>query len=245
MIATIHEFSRACQADIAKVRDKRCAAGVLAISVMSEIDDQRAALKRFMMANGLNTHAWAKAAGVPDSTLRTYLEGRTQSLKSHVEVKLARAAGVSVDALYGRDYALPREMRTVWVKGFLGAGNAVVHFEVMGEREGYYEVNRPFGVDPLLEIDAMEVRGGSMPPYRDGDVIYYERRDGADLDAIIGEPCVVELAEGGMVFKEVRRGYEAGTVNLHSWDGSPPKENVRIRRAMPFVAGVRKRHARL
>jgi hypothetical protein len=208
-------------------------------------EEERAALQRFMDRMGLTLHAWAKAADVPDSTLRTYMTGRTQSLKSHVERKLAAAAGVSVDAMYGRDYA-PRPKRSqVWVKGYLGAGNAIQHFEAMGENEGFYEVTRPPGLHGDTPLVAMEIRGGSMPPWRDGDVVYCRQRDFVDPDMILGEACMVELMDGGMLFKEVRRGYEPGSYNLLSWDGTPPLENVRLRRAMAMIAVVRKDQARL
>lgn len=213
--------------------------------MITEVEEQREALKRFMDARGLNPHAWAKAAKVPDSTLRSYLRGQTNSLKSHVERKLADAAGVSVDAMYGRDYGAPLARHQVWVKGYLGAGNAIQLFEAMGENEGFYEVSRPPGVHGDVRLIAMEIRGGSMPPWRDGDVVYCEQRDHVDVQAILGEACMVELADGGMLFKEVQQGYEPGTFNLLSWDGSPMRQNMKIRRAMPMVAVVRKAQARL
>jgi hypothetical protein len=211
----------------------------------NESDEQRAALKRFMAARGLNTHAWAKSAGVPDSTLRSYLRGQTNSLKSHIERKLAGAVGVTVDALYGRDYGPPLPGARVWVKGYLGAGNAIRLFDAMGENEGFYEVTRPPGINAEVRLIAMEIRGGSMPPWRDGDVVYCQDRDYVDTDLILGEACLVELEDGGMLFKEVRQGYKPGTFNLLSWDGSAPQENVRIRRAMPMIAAVRGAQARL
>lgn len=211
----------------------------------NEVEEQRQALKRFMDARGLNPHAWAKAAGVPDSTLRSYLRGQTNSLKSHVERKLANAAGVSVDAMYGRDYGAPLARRSIWVKGYLGAGNAVQLFEAMGENEGFYQVQHPSVVKDDVELFAMEIRGGSMYPWKDGDVVFCEKRDHIDLSAIIGETCMVELEDGGMLLKDVQHGYEPGTFNLISWDGSPMMQNVRIRRAMPVVANVKKHKVKL
>jgi len=48
---------------------------------MDEFEEQRAALKRFMEERALNSYNWATRAGVPESTLRTYLAGRTNTLK--------------------------------------------------------------------------------------------------------------------------------------------------------------------
>ena len=218
---------------------------MLALCAMDEFEEQRAALKRFMEERALNSYNWATRAGVPESTLRTYLAGKTNTLKGMVERKLASAEGVTVDALYGRDYAPSRPASRVWVKGDIGAGNTVLNFDAMGENEGFYEVARPPGVPGDLALGAAEIRGGSMPPWRDGDVIYFEVRDHVDLDTVLGEACLVELADGAMVFKEVRQGYEPNTYNLLSWDGRPPMENQRVRRAMPMVSVVRKRRATL
>ena len=82
-----------------------------------------------------------------------------------------------------------------------------------------------------------------MPPFRNGDVIYCEESNTVDAERILGEPCVVETGDGSILFKEVHRGYEDGTFNLHSWDGSAPIENQTLVRAMPFVSIVRKKAA--
>jgi hypothetical protein len=212
---------------------------------MLDSDEKREALKRFMEARGLTVAGWAKSAGIPESTLRMHLKGVSRNMRSDTERKLANAAGVSVDALYGLDYGAPLARHQVWVKGYLGAGNAIQLFEAMGENEGFYEVSRPPGVHGDVKLIAMEIRGGSMPPWRDGDVVYCEQRDHVDVQAILGEACMVELEDGGMLFKEVQQGYEPGTFNLLSWDGSPMRMNMKIRRAMPMVAVVRKAQARL
>ncbi len=210
-------------------------------AVMLTSDEKRAAVRRIMKERGLTQAGWAQAAGMRESTLRAFVKGSTRNLRSDTEQKLAEAAGFhSADQMYGLDYGPPPARFRVWVKGYLGAGNAIQLFEAMGENEGFYEVSRPLGVSPDVELFAMEIRGGSMPPFRDGDVIYCEKRDHVDLGAVLGEPCAVETMQGEMLFKEVRRGYEPDTYNLLSWDGSPPRENVRIRRAMPFVSVVRK-----
>lgn len=212
---------------------------------MLDSDQKREAVRRFMDTRGLSVSGWAKAADIPESTLRMYLKGVSRNMRSDTERKLASAAGVTVDALYGLDYGAPLARHQVWVKGYLGAGNAIQLFEAMGENEGFYEVSRPPGVHGDVKLIAMEIRGGSMPPWRDGDVVYCQQRDHVDVQAILGEACMVELADGGMLFKEVQQGYEPGTFNLLSWDGSPMRMNMKIRRAMPMVAVVRKAQARL
>ncbi len=212
---------------------------------MSDLDNKRAGLQRTMDRMGLNLHQVAKRADVPDSTLRSFLTGATRSLRGDTERKVAAALGLTVDGLYGEDYAPRPKPAQVWVKGYLGAGAGIEMFEAMGENEGFYQVARPPGVSADIKLGAMEIRGYSMPPFKTGDIVYYEERDTVDLDAILGEACVVEVIGDGMLFKEVRRGYEPGTFNLHSWDGSEAIENVRIRRAMPVVALVKRGRAAL
>ncbi|WP_375549472.1 helix-turn-helix transcriptional regulator [Oceanicaulis alexandrii] len=212
---------------------------------MMNADEKRDALKRFMTGRGLTVSGWAKSAGIPESTLRMYLKGASRNMRSDTERKLADAAGCSVDALYGLDYGAPLARHQVWVKGYLGAGNVIQLFEAMGESEGFYEVSRPPGVYGDDKLVAIEIRGGSMPYWRDGDVVYCQQLNHLDAQAILGEACMVELEDGGMLFKEVQQGYEPGTFNLLSWDGSPMRMNNRIRRAMPMVAVVRKAQARL
>ena len=212
---------------------------------MLDADEKRDALKRFMTGRGLTVSGWANAAGIPESTLRMYLKGASRNMRSDTERKLAHAAGCTVDALYGLDYGAPHARHQVWVKGYLGAGNAIQLFEAMGENEGFYEVARPPGVHGDVKLVAMEIRGGSMPPWRDGDVVYCEQRDHVDVQAILGEACMVELEDGGMLFKEVQQGYEPATFNLLSWDGSPMRMNMKIRRAMPMIWAARKAQARL
>lgn len=204
---------------------------------MLSSDEKRAAFQRIMDRKGLTQTGWARAAALPESTLRMFLSGATRNLRSDTENRLAQAAGFhSADHMYGLDYGPPPKPMQVWVKGYIGAGNEVRLFEAMGENEGFYLVDRPPGSRSDRKLFAMEVRGASMPPFRDGDVLYIEERDLYEADQLIGLRCMVETADNGIMFKELRRGYEPGTFNLISWDGSPPKENVRLARAMPIVS---------
>ncbi|MGP1276026.1 MAG: hypothetical protein ACQRW7_11465 [Caulobacterales bacterium] len=179
----------------------------------------------------------ARASGVPATTLRSYFSGKADTLNSRNEMKIARALGLSVDALYGEDYSSQGQNR-VWVKGYLGAGGGITPFEGLAQGQGFYDVAYPTGAAPGMKLAAMEIRGFSMPPAQDGWLVYYEERGHVDLDAILNRPCVVELKTGDLVFKTVRRGFQPGRFSLHSWDGREPMDDVEIRRAMPIVALV-------
>lgn len=211
---------------------------MLAVATVNELDDiRRKALQRTMERAGLTIAAWSRMAQIPDSTLRSYLAGTTRSLRTDTARKLARAIGLSVDALYGEDYSSHGQNR-VWVKGFLGAGGGITPFEGLAQGQGFYDVAYPMGAAPGMKLAAMEIRGYSMPPAQDGWLVYYEERGHVDLDAILNRPCVVELKTGELVFKTVRKGFQPGRFSLHSWDGREPMEDVEIRRAMPIVALV-------
>ena len=75
-----------------------------------------------------------------------------------------------------------------------------------------------------------------MPPAQDRWIIYCLDRDTIEATEALGQACIVELADGTLLFKTVRRGYSAGRYNLESWDGAPLIEDVEIVRALPFVS---------
>ena len=194
---------------------------------------------------GLSISSWAQRADLPESTLRTFLNSVTRNMRSDTEARLARAAGFrSADHMYGIDYGPALAHQRVWVKGYAESGNSVSLFEALGEREGYYEVARPPSTDPDLPLVAVELRGGALAPFRDGDVIYCEQRRGVD-DDVIGQPCLVVTASDEPLLREVRRGYELGRYNLIGWHGEPLRENVELARAMPIISVVRKDRASL
>jgi len=205
-----------------------------------EIELRREALRRFMKARGLNMNKWAKLAGVPETTLRSYLSGRSKSLRGITEKKLATAAETTVSGLYGEDYDSP-SIKDVWVKGIVGAGAKVTLWGPgMGEGEGYSRVPWPIGIPMNEDLIAFEIRGDSMPPYSDGDLVYVEVSDAVPGPEIIGKLCVVELDNGDMLVKMVRRGCTTGRYNLHSFDGRPPIEDAVVIKAARVRAGTYK-----
>jgi hypothetical protein len=61
---------------------------------------RREAFRRFMTAQGLTAHAWAKDAGLAVGVIYSFLHGRTPSLTKAEEEKLATSAKVAVEDLY-------------------------------------------------------------------------------------------------------------------------------------------------
>ncbi|WP_417491844.1 hypothetical protein [Maricaulis sp.] len=196
--------------------------------------ERRAQLKMTMRKHGLNVNSWARLAAINEGTLRAYLAGKTRSLREDTARKLAASIGLTLDQLYGAPS--PESATKVWVKGLVGAGAVVQVLDGMGRGEGLYEVSLPPGIRADLDYIAFEIRGFSMPPAQDRWIIYCIERDGFNPDEALGRPCVVELDDGRMLFKTVRRGYTAGRFNLESWDGSPLIEDALIVRALPFAS---------
>lgn len=123
---------------------------------------------------------------------------------------------------------------TAHAVGFVGAGAEVMPFDdhSAGRLE---EVDIPPGVpdDAVLVI----VRGDSMyPRYFDNEFLFYVRRND-DPEAHIGRESVVQLQDGRIFVKILRRGTEPGFFNLESWN-APLIEDVAVQWAAPVLARV-------
>lgn len=144
--------------------------------------------------------------------------------------KIAKGLGVPASTLTG----VPR----VAITGKAGAGGEVVFEEDNGDEY----VIRPPGVSGPME--AIVVQGTSMfPRYRDGDVLYIQRRHDGVLPEYIGEDCVVFLASGETYVKQLMSGSEPGKFTLISLN-APPMEDVEVEWATPicFSMPARSRH---
>lgn len=135
---------------------------------------------------------------------------------------------VSTDE-YGGEAAVP-------IVGYVGAG-AIVH-TVSGEEGDAYlgQAERP----PDVEGGAVAVivRGNSMrPAYNDGDTVYYTEEPGSPREYINRE-CVVRLADGTTLIKQIIPGSDPDKFTLISHN-SPPMINAAVDWATP-IRWVRK-----
>ena len=91
---------------------------------------------------------------------------------------------------------------------------------------------------PHDDLVALRIRGNSMRPLREGWLVYYRRdADGVDEGTCLNQLCVVRLVDGRTLLKELRRGYQAGHYNLHSWAaGADVIEDVAVAWASPVSA---------
>jgi len=127
------------------------------------------------------------------------------------------------------DFPLPNENRTIAVMGYVGAGAEV--FSV-SDNDVLHEVDMGFPIPP--DLVGVIVRGDSMfPIFEDGDLVAYH---GAEMspDQAIGQTCVVQLADGRMLIKKVRRGSQPGLYTLSSAN-APDIEDVPLDWAREFV----------
>lgn len=128
---------------------------------MQDQDRRRDALRAFIAERNLTVNGWAKAASIPESTLRAFLNGTTKAMTLRTYERLARAAGVEVDELLKRQPPKEIEFRQIDVIGAVQAGAWVVALE--RDREAWYGVRVP--LDPRyagFKQFGLEVAGDSM-----------------------------------------------------------------------------------
>lgn len=216
-------------------------------------DIQRDGFKRAMARLGLKTAAdIARQAGIPQTTMRSYLNGQADSLSARNEKKICEATGLTLAQLYDEHDAETR--RLVWVVGFIGAGGVVSYMQGEGRPDGLrdeqqpfefdtikglYEVRSPPGLPENRTYVAYELRGFPMRPAKDRWILYFLKQDDGDLAELIGEPCIIQTADGRTVFRVLRPGYKVGRFNLESWDGSDLETDAEVIEAYLYVGQAR------
>jgi phage repressor protein C with HTH and peptisase S24 domain len=121
----------------------------------------------------------------------------------------------------------------VKVIGYVGAGAEVIPIDDHAQGAGLEEIDRPAGVTgPVV---ALIVRGDSMfPRYKEGEYLLHGDRQ--PPDGLVGRECVVWLADGRVLVKELMRG-ASGLYSLFSHN-APIIENVSVEAASPVLARV-------
>lgn len=206
---------------------------------MTGTENRRRAFKEWLAANDLTPADVARRAEVPPTTLYSYLDGKSQSLKGTTQEKIAEAFCVPVERLF-----TPRSdsTRDLGVWGKIGA-RAEIYPLSDYTNDPMYEVTLPPGLDPNEEYVAFEIEGFSMPPAEPGWLVVFRKVEVLPED-LINTPCLIDTSDGRRLFKRLRRGYRPGVYNLESWDGSPLIEDVEVTAALPFAALTPGRKAR-
>lgn len=129
---------------------------------------------------------------------------------------------------------LADESSMVPVVGRVGAGAEVIPVDDHPKGAGLDHVPCPRGLNPAKTV-AVEIRGDSMPPIGDGWLAFYSRDPEPDTAAVVGKLCIVKVADGRTLLKQVRRGPTAGHFNLLSTN-APMIEDVALEWAAPVKA---------
>lgn len=160
----------------------------------------------------------ADALGVSQPTVSRWKAGAEPDRKNWLKFQeLAREREIDVPDLWNINQ--PGEQPAmVPVVGIVQAGAALLLYD---EGQGPLgEVEAPPNTTPTMV--AVEVRGDSVRRIaRDGWTLYYDDRREPVTDDLIGRLCVIGLADGRVVVKELFRGSVLGRFHLHSTDADP------------------------
>ncbi len=172
-----------------------------------------------LMANNLRAlrdgRGWSQdqAAAALDTTRNQYakLEGGSRRLSDKWIKRAADAYGVDPGEV------VTERLATVPVAGYVGAGSET-HF--------YSDSQGPLGEAPApdeatSDTVAVEVRGDSLGAFFDGWMVYFDDRREPVTDDLIGEICVIGLADDRVLIKKILRGRSPQTFDLHGQFGEP------------------------
>jgi lambda repressor-like predicted transcriptional regulator len=193
----------------------------------------RAALKEAK----LSMKAASLAAGRGETFVRDMLDrDRVPSVENLTA--LASVLSMTVAELIGE--AAPTG--TVPIVGLAGAGpEGTVAFSESDGELGEAPVP-PGATDSTV---AVEVRGTSMRGIADdGWLVYYDDRRDPPTEDLLGLPCVIELDDGRVLVKWLRRGSRKGRFTLESVS-APLMEDVKVKWAarVTFIMPQRGRRA--
>ena len=195
----------------------------------------------WMSARELNPSRVSKEAKVPYTTLASFVQGDTRSLKGDTESKIALAYDTTVAEVF--ESAAPSGRRTIPIVGYVGAATEFHGFDDYAQGAGLEEIDRPS--DAPAHAVAVIVRGDSGYPFiRDGmTLIYWDKHP--DPTSMIGEACFVRLLDGRTLVKFVEPGTEPGRWTLNSLNSSaPPIRNVEVEWVAPIETFNRRRNWR-
>lgn len=131
----------------------------------------------------------------------------------------------SISAATG--FPLPEEGEEMNVLGYVGAGAEVFPID---DGDPMHKVVLPL---PKGSVGAI-IRGDSMfPIFEDGDLVAYSGET-VEPESALGTTCIVQVADGRMLIKTVRRGSEPGLYTLTSAN-APDIEDVELDWAREFI----------
>lgn len=119
------------------------------------------------------------------------------------------------------------ELDSVALVGNIGAGAVIEPDYEQIPPEGLETIRLPFLVAD--EVVAFRVKDESMlPRYDDGDVIVVLANSRKTIEDFYNREAAVRTSDGKRYLKKVMPGKSRNTVDLHSYNGAKPIENVKL-----------------
>lgn len=177
---------------------------------MSEIaDKRREAFRAWAKAHG-GVAEIARTAKVAQTTLYSYLGGKSDSMKGTTQDAICDAYGVASEELFGQAATVP-------VVGYVQAGAEAVLF---AEGQGPFDfVPAPKG--STEKTVAVQVRGESLGPFFSEWLVYYDDVRSPITSDLLNELCVVGLPDGRILVKKVQASREPNLFHLMSQTEGP------------------------
>lgn len=190
------------------------------VSRMSREFKDRLALARREAGHERPTDA-ARAFGWTTSTYLGYENGDRKPSRE-MAATIADAYRVSLDWLLRARGPMRKGGATgpptVQVLGLVGAGSAMILYSEGDPPDDWV----PAPANATEKTVALEIRGDSLGRLMNGWLLFYDDVRTPVTDDLIGKMCVVGLADGRVLVKEMQRGHLKGRFTLHSNIGEPP-----------------------
>lgn len=193
------------------------------------------AFKTWMASVGTNTKQVATRSGVPYTTLASFVQGDTQSLKGENEELIAKAFGATATEIFadGPGGYAP-------IIGRVGAdteGTVVFSSGDAGDEEA------PIPPGGSAKAVGLKVVGHSMRGVADdGALIFFENQQLPPSPDLLNYVCALETSEGLVLVKRLLKGSRPGTYDLESIVG-PTLADVQVKWAAEITAVIPPRQA--
>jgi len=194
------------------------------------MSDRAASLASGLSADGIRTirrqFAAGRQKGIGSETLQKLAlglkttpmwllkeEGPETLSEDHIDSAAVLGFGEGGQAKFG----------TVRVVGYVGAGSEAHYYKYADE--DFDEVPAPLGASD--QTVAVEIKGKSFGPLMDSWLVFYDDVRSPVTEDLIGEVCVVGLADDRILIKEIKR-ERNGSYTLLSNSSEPPIPNASI-----------------
>src|ERR1700761_9221149 len=169
---------------------------------------------------GKSQHWLAEAVGIRQPSINAVIH--TEGSGSKHVVAIAEALGVAPKWLAdGTGLKLPRRRVEALLVGKAGAGAEITRFDEGTVLEG---IEPPPG---LGICNAAIIHGDSQYPLQEGWLIFYGPEHQGIAEDCIGKLSVVQVKDGPILLKTIKRAARKGLFRLESWN-APPREDVAV-----------------